>query len=99
MFDNQFTSKPNKLGGDIVSAIESIVKWAMDSLPNWQSDAVRRILTQDEITQSDEYEIINMIKKIHGLVDMAVEPRPIKRGEISGDNDAPVKVTLKAMMT
>jgi len=28
---------------------------------------------------------------------VAIEPRPVKRGEISGDTDTPVKVTLKAM--
>lgn len=81
----------------LLSIIESIINWANDSLPSWQGDAVRRLLTQDELTELDENEIISMMKKIHGLVDFAVEPRPIKRGEISGDTETPLKVTLKAM--
>ncbi len=36
------------------SALQSIVDWAENELSAWQSDAVRRILTQDELDESDK---------------------------------------------
>ncbi len=52
-----------------MSALDLIIKWAINDLPAWQSDAVRRILTQDKLTESDEEEILGMLKKVCGLDD------------------------------
>ena len=40
-----------------MSALESIIKWGINEIPDWQSDAVRRILTQESLAEDDEQEL------------------------------------------
>ena len=49
-----------------MSALERIIKWAQNDLADWQSDAVRRLLTQDRLVDSDKAEILAMLKEGHG---------------------------------
>jgi len=82
------------------SALQSIVDWAENELATWQSDAVRRILTQDELDESDEKELLEMLKNRHNLANPQnppPKPQPIKKGFISGVPQTPVKVAIKAM--
>ena len=82
------------------SALQSIVDWAENELAAWQSDAVRRILTQDELDESDEKELLEMLKNRHNLSNPQnppPKPQPIKKGFISGVPQTPVKVAIKAM--
>ena len=44
-----------------MSAVESVIKWSK-SLPPWQADVVRRLLTKNEFSKKDEDEIFLMIK-------------------------------------
>jgi hypothetical protein len=52
-----------------MSALESIIEWTQNELPDWQSDAVRRLLTQEELTENDKNEILAMLKEKNGIVD------------------------------
>lgn len=83
-----------------MSTLESIFQWVQDDLTEWQSDAVRRLLTQDELTNSDKAEILTMLKERHGLRDPtqpAAKPQPLKKGQVSGVPPMPATVTLKAL--
>jgi hypothetical protein len=83
-----------------MSALDSIIKWAEDDLQDWQSDAVRRLLTQEELSPDDQDEILRMIKERHGIVDPkkpAPKPQPLKKGDISGAPQTISKITLKAL--
>ena len=76
----------------------TVVEWGQ-SLPAWQSDAVRRILTQKNITDNDIVELTTFLRSKHSLTDESErvpEIKPIKRGEISGTGGLD-KVTLKAI--
>jgi len=83
-----------------MAAIDLIVEWAQKELPDWQADAVRRLLTQDQLSESDKAELLAMLKSHQGLVDPQKahpEPRRPRRGDMSGLLSMPPKITLKAM--
>jgi hypothetical protein len=83
-----------------MSALDLIIKWAEKELSYWQSDALRRLLTQEELSSEDKEEILRMIKEKHGIKDPehpAPKPKPIKKGDLSGAPHAAVKITLKAL--
>ncbi len=82
------------------SALQSIVEWAENELAPWQSDSVRRMLTQDKLDESDKKDVLEMLKDRHGLAgpqDKPPKPQPIRKGHISGVPQTPVKVAIKAM--
>lgn len=83
-----------------MTALNSIVDWAESDLPEWQSDAVRRLLVQDILTDSDRQEILSMVKALHGLLpDGAIptKPQPLQKGMVSGAPKSKADVVLKAV--
>ncbi len=81
-----------------MSLLETVVEWGQN-LPAWQGDAVRRLLTQESITDNDISELTTFLRSKHGLIDESEkvpEIKPIKKGEISGAGGLD-KVTLKAI--
>jgi hypothetical protein len=83
-----------------MSVIESIIDWAKNDLPDWQSDAVRRLLISKELTSQDEEEILCMVKDLHGLNEYRNKknvPRPLKDDDVPGVRKNSRKLTLKAI--
>ena len=83
-----------------MSVLESIINWAERDLPAWQSDAVRRLLTQDVLTEDDKTELFGMLKTTHGLAGPkipVIDAQPLKKGDVSGAPQVAEKITLKAM--
>jgi len=81
-------------------ALKQIIEWAQNDLTDWQSDAVRRLLTQNKLTDKDKAEILAMLKEKHGLTDPqrpVPQAQPVKKGQISGAPQMPQKVILKAI--
>lgn len=56
-----------------VNTIHEIVKWAED-LPDWQSDALRRLFVNGELSKDDKLEIINMAKQANAITLSVVPP-------------------------
>jgi hypothetical protein len=52
-----------------MTTLETIITWAEDDLPAWQSDAVRRLLSQDTLSDDDKNDILLMLKDSAGLND------------------------------
>ena len=80
------------------SALQSIVEWAENELAAWQSDGVRRMLTQDELDESDKKDVLAMLKDRHDLADpqnQPPKPQPIRKGHISGVPQTTSKITIK----
>jgi hypothetical protein len=50
-----------------MSILSQIAKWAK-GLPDWQSDAVRRILVKGDLTESDQKDLLAILKKTKGLM-------------------------------
>lgn len=69
-----------------MSMLDDIIAWCQ-SIPEWQADAVRRMLAQDELTSADKDELYLMLKADFGLLTSgqsalrAVRPQP---GIVSG---------------
>jgi len=83
-----------------MSALDDVVKWAEEDIPKWQSDAVRRLLSQDELKDKDITEILAMLKENHGLIDPnnpAPKPQPLTKGKISGSAKKNLQIILKWM--
>ena len=81
-----------------VNTIEKVIEWAQNELPTWQSDAVRRLLTQDDLTTQDKSELLAMVKEKHGLGNLekpAPIPVPVAKGKISGVPQEKVNIVLK----
>lgn len=83
-----------------MTALNSIVDWAESDLPEWQSDAVRRLLIQDVLTDSDRQEIFSMVKALYGLLPVGAtptKPQPLQKGMVSGASKSKADVVLKAV--
>ncbi len=81
-------------------ALESIITWAESELPAWQSDAVRRLLVQDALSDDDRNAFLFMLKALHGLVTDGTpvpKPQPLQKGMVSGAPKSKANVTLKAV--
>jgi len=79
-----------------MSAVESVIKWSK-SLPPWQADVVRRLLTKNEFSKKDEDEIFLMIKDEFQLEKniKAIKPKFPDLKEVSGGirtNDPEIKL-------
>ncbi|MCH7813654.1 MAG: hypothetical protein IID40_06495 [Planctomycetes bacterium] len=75
------------------------MQWAK-KLPDWQSDAVRRLLIQDVLTDEDEGEILAMLKAGGKIVDPespAPQATPLEEKHVSGGTGAAGKTTLKRL--
>lgn len=80
-----------------MSAIEKIIEWA-DELPTWESDAIRRILTQSDFSDKDTQDVMNFLKKEFDLLETSKGipvPRRIKSGDISGVPQSRINISLK----
>ncbi len=81
-----------------MSIIDSIITWANTELPDWQRDAVRRLLTQDSLTSEDHEYLYNLCRQGHGLLEVATElpvPSTVKKEEILGTSDTSQAIILK----
>jgi energy-coupling factor transporter ATP-binding protein EcfA2 len=82
-----------------MTVLDAVIEFARE-LPGWQADAVRRLLTQDALSEKDKGELLSMLKAQHGLASiesLELKPRPPQRGDISGAPEVTAKVKLKAM--
>jgi len=83
-----------------LALLDSIIDWARNDLPDWQADAVRRLLTQETLGERDKDELLHILKKKYQLSadDSAPpEPRPPKKGDISGAPEERAKIALEAI--
>ncbi|OPY77500.1 MAG: hypothetical protein A4E65_02727 [Syntrophorhabdus sp. PtaU1.Bin153] len=81
-----------------MSALDSIIKWAEEDLLEWQSDAVRRLLLQETLSEEDKDELLRILKEKHGINDdslPAPKPKALKKGDVSGSPQTTEKVILK----
>lgn len=82
-----------------MSVPNQIVKWAK-GLPDWQSDAVRRIFVKSDLTDSDRKELLAMLKKSKGIVDPnnpVPSPITLEASDVPSPSDSKSVVILKSM--
>jgi len=59
-----------------INTIQEIVNWAK-GLPDWQSDALRRLFVNGALSQDEKQEVLNIAKQAGGLTPTAVPPAAI----------------------
>ncbi len=82
-----------------MSALEKIIEWA-STLPKWEDDIIRRLLTQSEFSEQDEQQAIDFLKSKNNLIkennDIAL---PLRTGKvnISGIHQSGINISLKEL--
>lgn len=81
-----------------MTALDKVFEWA-DGLPDWLSDAARRILTKVNVSDEDVQELKEMLKKKNGLPCSPKTPAPIKlrKTDVSGSVISNDLIVLKNM--
>lgn len=82
-----------------MGVLSQIAKWA-EGLPDWQSDAVRRILVKGDLIDSDRKELLAILKKSKGIEDPnnpAPSPITLQASHVPGPSDSRSVVILKSM--
>ena len=83
-----------------LAVLDEISKWASTELHPWQSDAVRRFLTQDSLSAADEQELLLMLKAQYKLLasgETAPASKPLVPASIPGTQAASQQVSLLAI--
>lgn len=79
------------------NALDEILAWSK-TLPDWQSDAVRRILQQHELTAEDFKQIFEMFKVAHNLLKKSeTTPKRLSEKDVPTYSGKSSKVILEAM--
>ncbi len=77
--------------------LEAILDWST-SLPEWQSDAVARLLTKQSLDDQDEEDILALLKTAHGIVDPKNRvPKPLAAEQIPASQGVETRVTINAI--
>jgi len=82
-----------------MGVLSKIAKWAK-GLPDWQNDAIRRILVKGDLTESDRKELLAILKKTKGIEDPnnpAPSPITLQASDMPGPSDSKSVVILKSM--
>jgi len=82
-----------------MGVLAEIGKWT-EGLPDWQSDAVRRIFVKGNLANGDQKELLAILKKSKGIEDPK-NPAPsavrLKASDMPGPSDPTSVVILKSM--
>ena len=78
-----------------VNVLKEILDWSTDR-PNWQRDALRRLVVQGELQKSDIEELAALCKERHGLADK-VESEPLAKQHLREPEAAATPVALTSL--
>lgn len=82
-----------------MGVLNRIVEWATE-LPDWQSDAVRRIFIKGDLNETDRKELLAILKKTKGIEDPnnpAPSPITLKASDVPSTSASQGVVILKSM--
>src|SRR6266545_2719925 len=77
-----------------MSALDEILAWSTASGPSWVRDALRRVVTQSEISDADIEDLAALCKKPHGLGDVSAVLLPLTADDLpAGGESGPVSLS------
>ena len=81
-----------------MTLLDKILKWTQ-TLPNWQSDAARRLLQREDGLSDDDYsELFILLKAGHGLPNPDdLQPDPLATNHLPANINAGETIILKEM--
>jgi len=78
---------------EMMSVLYKVLEWSQDGRPAWLRDAIRRIVTQAELSDEDIVELTELCKQAHGLSEAALVVDPLAERHLpapGGTNDVSV---------
>lgn len=79
-----------------MSVLQEILEWSKDR-PDWQRDALRRLITKDSLSNEDYEELTELCKAAHGLSEKEIMPVLLDETHISGSVSNSGKVNLRSV--
>lgn len=80
-----------------MSLLQEILNWSQ-TLPDWQSDAVARLLAKQTLTAKDQEDLYSLLKAAHGIPDTeGRKPNPLTADQIPAPVKSSTHVELLAM--
>lgn len=80
-----------------LTLLQDILSWSQ-GLPEWQSDAVARLLSKETLTEEDQEDLLALLKAEHGIPDpKGREPKPLTSDQIPSPDSMAAHVKLIAM--
>lgn len=70
-----------------MAVLEDVYAWSESSATAWVRDALRRIVTQAELSDADVEALTELCKKPHGLSETANAPQPLTVGHLPRSNE------------
>lgn len=75
-----------------MSVLSEVLEWS-EELPAWMRDALRRIITQQDLSEGDIQELSELCKKQYGLGNTGLQPVPLSSDHIpDGQQDKCISV-------
>lgn len=78
-----------------MDVLGEILRWSVDR-PDWQRDALRRLLVNGELTETDIVELTALCKEAHGLAEAGTS-HPLTQEQFPKGTDERDRVTLKSI--
>ncbi len=79
-----------------MSVLQEILQWSKDR-PEWQRDALRRLVTKDSLNNEDYEELGELCKAAHGLSEKEIKPVLLDETHIAGRVSNSGKVNLRSV--
>ncbi|MFZ3002532.1 MAG: AAA family ATPase [Undibacterium umbellatum] len=80
-----------------MTILQEVLKWSKE-IPTWQSDAVRRLLSSDDVTANDLDDLYALLKLEHGVADLNGRvPKPLMPDQIPETTQIDSKLQLIAI--
>ena len=81
-----------------MALLNDILKWT-ETLPDWQRDATRRLLqNEDGLSETDYAELYALLKAAHGMPnEEKFAPEPLAENHLPAEMQPGEKIVLKAM--
>lgn len=78
-----------------MTVLQDILEWSVER-PDWQRDALRRLVIQGELTDDDIGELTEICKGSHGLVDLP-DPEPLTEAHLPSTDASGGAVALESI--
>lgn len=78
------------------TVLEMILDWS-EARPDWQRDALRRIVVTGSLTDADVADILRLTKKENGATDIEVQAVPLSKSHLPANPGAGQDITLHAI--
>lgn len=82
-----------------MNVIEEILKWS-EKLPDWESDALRRIWVHGHLSKDDEDQVLKLLLSEHGVIpsaDSGCIPRRLAASDVSAATDHGQDTIVRAL--